>query len=77
VERLIMSVNLDKSTAVAVQSGITPCACRDCMDVTVSGDVTKPELCSECTDAECEPYERPVYPGSSYDCQRDDAYGEA
>lgn len=31
-------------------SGYTPCACRDCMDVTVSGDMSTPDLCSECTD---------------------------
>lgn len=37
------------------QSGYTPCACRDCMDDTMSSDMTKPELCSECSDAGCEP----------------------
>jgi hypothetical protein len=45
------------------------------MAVTVSSDIDKPELCSDCKSAECE---RPVpnITGYSYtyDCQRDDAY---
>jgi hypothetical protein len=49
------------------ESGYSNCACRDCFDVTVSGDVTKPELCGLCEDAGCEP--------NDGDCQRDDAYG--
>lgn len=61
----------------APQSGYTPCACRDCMDVTVSSDIIKPELCSECTDAGCEAYPRGFNNSSSdWECQRDDAYGE-
>lgn len=74
-----MSVNLEKNTIVP-QSGYTPCACRDCMDTTMPSDMTKPELCSECADAGCEPfrpgdsdYESP--PGYMRGCQRDDAYG--
>ena len=63
------------------QGGYTHCACRDCMGTTVSSDWTKPELCSECADAGCEKYplewkQRHSWPVVSYDCQRDDAYGE-
>lgn len=62
----------------APQSGYTPCACRDCMDTTVSSDMTKPKLCSECANAGCEALPCPTSPvwGTMYDCQRDDAYGE-
>jgi hypothetical protein len=67
-----MSVNLIKNTPTP-QSGYTPCACRDCMDITVSSDWTKPELCTECTDAGCEPGQSE---SDAYDCLRDDAYGE-
>lgn len=59
-------------------SGYTPCACRDCMDVTVSSDTSKPELCSECTEAGCVVHEGPeptvFHPGT--ECLRDDAYSE-
>lgn len=48
-------------------SGYTNCACHDCMDVAISSDITKPELCWECETEGCEP---------GGDCQRDDAYGE-
>lgn len=59
------------------QSGYTPCACRDCMDTTVSSDVENPELCSECAEAGCEAYiRRPDLGTGQYECQRDDAYGE-
>ena len=54
----------------AIMSGYTHCACRDCMDTTVSSDWTKPELCSECKDAGCEPGQSE---SDAYDCQRDDA----
>lgn len=57
----------------APQSGYTACACRDCMDVTVDWQ-GEPALCSLCWEAECTPYEHPVYPGMTYECQRDDAY---
>lgn len=67
-----MSVNLEKNTIVP-QSGYTPCACRDCMDTTMPSDMTKPELCSECEDAGCEPGQSE---SDAYDCLRDDAYGE-
>lgn len=71
-----MSVNLIKAVP---QSGYTHCACRDCVDTTVSSDITAPELCSECADAGCvaiAPYNERVQFCSSYECQRDDAYGE-
>lgn len=62
--------------APAPQSGYTPCACRDCMDIAVSSDWTKPELCSECTDAGCEIFPRGFNNSSVvWECQRDDAYG--
>lgn len=73
-----MGVTLIKKTSQP-QSGYTPCACRDCMDTTVSSDVTKPELCGDCIDADCLAYseadEREGVPSYSFDCQRDDAYG--
>ncbi len=64
------------------QSGYTPCACRDCMDTTVSSDVTKPELCEACQEAGCEAYapdsaDYNALPAHMRECQRDDAYGEA
>ena len=49
-------------------SGYTHCACRDCMDPTVSNDTRKPELCSDCLDAGCDA-------DSGSECARDDAYG--
>ena len=77
-----MSVNLLKNVTVP-QSGYTPCACRDCMDITVSSDTAKPELCSECADAGCEAYpaalaavDYTITPAACFGCQRDDAYGE-
>lgn len=60
-------------------SGYTNCACRDCFDVTVSSDETKPELCSLCRETGCELY-RPEdkdyqsLPGYMRECQRQDAY---
>jgi hypothetical protein len=71
-------VTLDKRTETP-ESGYTPCACRDCMDTTVSSDASKPELCSECRDAGCTaiaPYNEGVQFCTTYECQRDDAYGE-
>lgn len=57
------------------QSGYTPCACRDCMDVTVSSDVTKPELCAGCAEAGCEAATVLVADLLvGLDCQREDAY---
>ncbi|NJP50100.1 hypothetical protein HCJ93_08445 [Streptomyces sp. SBST2-5] len=71
----MMSVTLDK---MQPQSGYTPCACRDCMDVTVSSDVTKPELCEACAEAGCTNHSNlPGFMtgyGLGYECQRDDTY---
>lgn len=49
-------------------SGYTPCACRDCFDIAISSDMTQPELCWACKEADCDP-------AGETDCQRDDAYG--
>ena len=35
-------------------SGYTPCACRDCMELAISSDVKKPELCHACKRAGCD-----------------------
>ena len=48
-------------------SGYTYCACRDCMDVSISTHIHTPELCLLCKGAGCEP--------NNGDCERDDAYG--
>lgn len=50
-------------------SGYTHCACRDCMEVSISTHIHTPELCLLCKDAGCEP--------NNGECQRDDAYGTA
>ncbi len=71
-----MSVNLDKKITLP-QSGYTPCACRDCMDDTVSSGANSPELCSKCAEAGCvaiAPYNERVQFCGAYECQRDDAY---
>lgn len=79
-----MSVSLDKFPAVrrnalgglslgVPQSGYTPCACRDC------SDIAQPALCSDCAAAGCvaiAPYNEPVQFCTTYECQRDDAYGD-
>lgn len=35
-------------------SGYTPCRCRDCMEIAVSSEMSKPEFCSACEKAGCE-----------------------
>lgn len=35
-------------------SGYTDCACRDCFDISISSDITRPELCLLCKDAGCD-----------------------
>lgn len=71
-----MSVNLIK---IVPQSGYTPCACRDCMDIAISaemrGTYAGPALCLPCVEAGCEIWHEGDC-GMTYDCQRDDAYGE-
>ncbi len=37
-----------------MNAGYTHCACHDCFDVTVSSDMDKPELCSECEENDCD-----------------------
>lgn len=49
-------------------SGYTHCACRDCFDITVSSDTTRPELCHDCAEHDCDP------DGAS-ECERPDTYG--
>ena len=49
-------------------SGYTDCACRDCFDIAVSDDMSKPDLCGLCEDAGCDAE------GKS-ECDRSDAYG--
>lgn len=51
------------------------------MDVAVSSDESKPELCAACKEAGCEPWRTTDVPestwyGTAYECQRDDAYME-
>jgi hypothetical protein len=59
-------------------SGYTYCGCRDCMDTTVSSDMSKPELCEDCKEAGCTLHANlPGFMtgyGLGYECQRDDAY---
>lgn len=50
----------------AMISGYTNCACRDCMDLTVSSDTDHPEMCGLCLEAGCDPVQG--------ECQRSDAY---
>lgn len=66
----------------APESGYTHCACRDCMDTTVSSNVRKPELCAECKDAGCESFapdsaDYNALPGHMRECQREDAYSDS
>lgn len=77
VQRVALVVSEDpiETSAAAPQSGYTPCACRDCMDTTVSSDTAKPELCSECAEAGCDSWSSREGL-SAFECQRDDAYGE-
>ena len=37
-----------------MNSGYTPCACRDCMEIAISNDIQNPDMCWECVDAQCE-----------------------
>lgn len=58
-----------------IMSGYIPCACRDCMDIAIGEPGA---LCNECQDASCIPiveWREPIQFASSYECQRDDAYG--
>jgi hypothetical protein len=55
-------------------SGYTFCACRDCPYIVMSSDMGKPELCSECKDADCT--KQLDLLDKHVDCQREDAYDE-
>ena len=55
-------------------SGYTHCQCRDCFEITVSDDQTKPDFCDDCTKAGCPDYQG--VEGMSQECQRPDAYGD-
>lgn len=55
-------------------SGYTHCACRDCFELVVSNDMSKPDFCSDCKKAGCPDYQG--QPGMSQECQRPDAYGD-
>jgi len=57
-------------------SGYTYCACRDCMDIAVSNDMSTPDLCEECKDADCVRWVGEVNSplAANYECQREDAY---
>jgi|SRR6185369_3771728 len=59
----------------APESGVRPCACRDCPDI-VYGNVG--DLCWACEEAGCEPLPDRPFLGmmSMFECQREDAYGE-
>ena len=34
-------------------SGYTHCACRDCFEIVVSDDTSKPDYCEDCIEAGC------------------------
>lgn len=62
-------------------SGATPCACRDCMQIAISNDRTKPDLCNDCQEAGCSDYLnttaeiRERYGNTwQYNCQGDHSY---
>jgi len=51
------------------ESGYTECACRDCFEIAVSNDMSKPDLCNECEEAGCSE-------DGDDECQCEDAYSE-
>lgn len=46
-----------------MESGYTDCACRDCFEIAISDDITKPDYCNMC-EGKC----GPEY-ATSGDCQ--------
>lgn len=52
------------------QSGYTPCKCRDCMEIAISSDITKPDYCNAC-EGNCGPEF-----STFAECQAEGAYGE-
>lgn len=80
VEHLGTRHTIECIEAERTTSGYTPCACRDCMDIAITGDDNKPALCLLCKDEGCEIcYQQALSEdctaGHSHECQRDDAYG--
>ena len=57
-------------------SGYTNCACRDCMEISISDDITKPEMCWECKEAGCEPGKECQAPGAYGGCEEECPEGE-
>jgi hypothetical protein len=64
-------------------SSYTQCACRDCMDNCTTAQQGGWTLCGECLTAGCTPCPpaQGEWPGrrpeGDYECQRDDAHGDA
>lgn len=67
-------------------SGYTECACRDCMETTVSSDVAKPAFCDECLTHACDVRASlgktecnvpGAYDGDGYAVELDDAWAAA
>lgn len=73
-----MSVSLEKNVS-APQSGYTICTCRDCETSCFTAATGGSTLCWACLNAGCvsiAPYNEGVQFCTTYECQRDDAYGE-
>lgn len=51
-------------------SGYTPCACRDCFEIAISNEVSSPDLCHACEEADCQEGEECEAPGA-YGCDDD------
>jgi len=60
-------VVLEEGEEAPAESGYTDCACRDCFDVAVSGDMASPNLCQDCAEAGCSG-------AGDAECSRADAY---
>jgi hypothetical protein len=56
--------NPAKRRRASAESGYTPCKCRDCFNTAISADIRKPEFCSECEAAGCEPGRECEAPGA-------------
>ena len=52
--------------AVKLGSGYSPCRCRDCFEIAVSDEISKPDFCLACEEAGCE---------DDKGCQAEGAYG--
>lgn len=49
-------------------SGYRDCGCRDCFEIAIAGDTSRPALCWECDEAGCDA-------SGESECARVDAYG--